>query len=288
MTTHSRATRAQTLTDLGVVVSELLDQVTTRTRVLATAVPSKAGKRTPKRVEHQTTAPGLYVQLEQAAGVRPMRPRPDVDTARTSFLDTARRLGASELEARRMVAGYGVRRTALGDSGPTSSPRYGADITSHAKPGSRPPMSLDAIDLLARIDTDVVALRRRADKAAGIPTLDRTRGFRGEIRHLTWLLSEPDLLPDAWPITVYRAARSWAADARVALSYLAPMMTLNVVCPDCGGELRVRADATSDVWCLGILEGPVLEDDDFPLRCGAVWPRLLWITLLDQAKQTTA
>lgn len=260
MTSHSRATRAQTLTDLGVVVSELLDQVTTRTRVLATAVPSKAGKRTPKRVEHQTTASGLYVQLEQAAGVRPTRARHQHAIATPNLLT----------------------------AGPTSSPRYGADVTSHPKPGSRPPMSLDAIDLLARIDTDAVALRRRADKAAGIPTLDRTRGFRGELRHLTWLLTEPDLLPDAWPLTVYRAARSWSADARVALSYLAPMMTLKPSCPDCGGELRVRADATSDVWCLGILEGPVLEDADFPLRCGAVWPRLLWVTLLDQAKQSTA
>ena len=298
--------RERTLTDLDVIVGELLDEVTTNTLVAFAATgqaPRTDGRPTPKRVRHITHGQGLYVQLEQAAGIRPTAPespRLELDQARSAFVATARRLGATVDEAARMVEGYATRAVpAFTTASATSSPRYGAEPTSHAKPGSRPPMSLDALELLASIDTDAVELRQRADKAAGIPTLTRARGFRGELRHLGWLLRETDthdrpLLSDVWPRRVYSAARAWAADARVALSYLAPVATLNVTCPECGGAgtMRVRADASSDVWCDGRwdIEGPAVEGAPWPVmaRCGAVWPRFTWVQLLDQVQGDTA
>lgn len=259
-------TRALTLIDIGIVIDELLHQVDTREKVDPHAVPGwkppTDGRPTPRRVDHYTRADGLITQLEQAAGRRPIRGIHPEPTPSPGLLE----------------------------AGPTHGPKYGADVTSHSKPGSRPPTSLTALETLANIETAALQLRRDADRAAGLDTLTRGRGIRGEIKHLTWLLTTTragtPLLTDRWATRIYRELRTWAADARVTLSYLAPVATLQVVCPDCGGQLKVRADATSDVWCVGrwTVEGPALPDEPMPVsyRCGAVWPRLTWIQLLDQ------
>lgn len=295
--------RGLLLADLTAVIDELLDHVATREKVDPTAVPGwkppTDGRPTPRRIDHHTHAAGLITQLEQAAGTaRPHATdrRGSIAEARSAFIATARAKGATHADAERMAQGYAVTPTPnLIDAGPAGSPKYGADVTSHTKPGSRPPTSLQALETLANIEAAAVQLRQRADHAANITTLGRSRGIRGELRHLTWLLETAHpggrpLLNDHWGQRIYRETRTWAADARVTLSYLAPIVTLQVVCPDCGGQLKVRADATSDVWCIGRwhVEGPALEVDPWPIsyRCGAVWPRLTWIQLLDTTKGT--
>jgi hypothetical protein len=82
--------------------------------------------------------------------------------------------------------------------------------------------------------------------------------------------------------------QSMVRRARVAASYDAPIKVLrDVYCPDCGGEMRVRADASSAVWCAGswTVEGPALSGDRWPLveRCSATWPRGAWVALLQEA-----
>lgn len=94
--------------------------------------------------------------------------------------------------------------------------------------------------------------------------------------------------------------RSLAARARVAADYDAPPVPLrDVHCRYCGGQLWVRADASSAVWCSGWLpiQGPAEADDpDWPadseswgalgwLRCGARWPRGAWVGLLADAER---
>lgn len=83
--------------------------------------------------------------------------------------------------------------------------------------------------------------------------------------------------------------RALVARARVAAGYDAPVVTLrDVCCPACGGPLMVRADASSAVWCGGVLPvaGPAPADDPdcVPLGwapCGARWPRGGWVQLLE-------
>lgn len=84
--------------------------------------------------------------------------------------------------------------------------------------------------------------------------------------------------------------RGVVAHARIVLHYDAPVVPLRgVFCPDCGGEMRVRADASSAVWCSGTVpvHGPAAEEDgQWPIgfaRCDAKWPRGSWVKLLEQA-----
>lgn len=82
--------------------------------------------------------------------------------------------------------------------------------------------------------------------------------------------------------------RQVVAHARVVLKYDAPKIRLpEVYCPDCGGEMYVRADASSAVWCAGgwVVEGPARLNEPWPVRvrCGATWPRGSWVKLLAEA-----
>ncbi|OLT24372.1 hypothetical protein BJF79_13600 [Actinomadura sp. CNU-125] len=94
--------------------------------------------------------------------------------------------------------------------------------------------------------------------------------------------------------------RAIVGRARIAADYDAPMVPLrDVYCPDCGGPLKVRADASSAVWCDGWVpvHGPAAADDpDWPAdseewgpvgqaRCGASWPRGSWVRLLEEAER---
>lgn len=83
--------------------------------------------------------------------------------------------------------------------------------------------------------------------------------------------------------------RSLVSRARIAAGYDVPVVPLrDVYCPDCGGSMHVRADASSAVWCAGTvpLHGPAAEDGAWPIgyeRCGAKWPRGSWVKLLAEA-----
>jgi hypothetical protein len=49
---------------------------------------------------------------------------------------------------------------------------------------------------------------------------------------------------------IVRRLGALVTTARIALDYDAPIVTLrDVYCPQCGGDLRVRSDASSAVWC---------------------------------------
>jgi hypothetical protein len=139
----------------------------------------------------------------------------------------------------------------------------------HAKPTSRPPLDLSAMDLLADMAAGVRGWRQRLGGRGRRPLV-------GELRALV-----ADL-------------RSWVRTARVALSYDAPVADLpDFACPDCGGSLKVLSDASSDVWCAGgvPVEGPALQGRGWPMRsrpCGATWPRGQWVLLLEQAELVEA
>lgn len=88
--------------------------------------------------------------------------------------------------------------------------------------------------------------------------------------------------------------RALVGRARVAADYDAPAVPLrDVCCPECGGQLRVRKDASSAVWCVGrrdregrrvgprFLAGPALPGEPWPIPvCDATWPRGAWVSLL--------
>lgn len=87
---------------------------------------------------------------------------------------------------------------------------------------------------------------------------------------------------------IARRLRALVARARIAAAYDAPVVPLrDVCCPECGGQLHVRADASSAVWCTGAwtIEGPALTGEPWPVRvrCGATWPRGSWVKLLEEA-----
>jgi hypothetical protein len=150
----------------------------------------------------------------------------------------------------------------------------------HAKPTSRPPLDLSAMDLLADMATGVRAWRQRLGGRGRRPLVGELRALTG-LSHCASDLQLRELLDDL---------RSWVRTARVALAYDAgPVDLPDFVCPDCGGGLKVLADASSDVWCAGGLpmEGPALAWRGWPLRtrgCGATWPRGQWVLLLEQAE----
>ncbi|MFB4306956.1 hypothetical protein [Actinomadura sp. GTD37] len=94
--------------------------------------------------------------------------------------------------------------------------------------------------------------------------------------------------------------RALVSRARVAADYDAPAVPLrDVHCRYCGGQLWVRADASSAVWCSGWLPilGPAAADDpDWSAdceewgpvgfaRCGRSWPRGSWVALLAEAER---
>lgn len=150
----------------------------------------------------------------------------------------------------------------------------------HAKPTSRPPLDLSAMDLLADMAAGVRGWRQRLGGRGRRPLVGELRALVG-LSHCASDLQLRDLVADL---------RSWVRTARVALSYDAPVVDLpDFACPDCGGSLKVLSDASSDVWCAGgvPVEGPALQGRGWPMRsrpCGATWPRGQWVLLLEQAE----
>lgn len=258
--------------EIAVIAAELTTAYSTSTPVDPAAVPGwkpPTGRPAPRKVRHETHAPGLVQQLHDAAGTRPARPT---------------------------TTSGPVPTPALVDAANIRGPRYGADTTGHTKPGSRPPTNLAAVDTLANIHATIRALRCDAHTAAGRRTITRPAPLHRELEHLAWITGYhradgTPAIPDRLAQRILHELRGLSADARVVLSYLAPVVTLRVRCPDCGGEMRVREDATSDVWCIGRipLEGPPVQGGRQPIGhvpCGARWSRFTWVQLLDTTTST--
>lgn len=288
-------TRQRDVEQLAVLVAELVDEFRTTeihdwrpTRdELARTNPAYAAQVTgpdgrarwakdlpaPERRKHQTREAGLLEQLRRGQGRRRAIAKPDP-------------LGYKpDLGYRATVDAWSL----IGDMAPT--PGTGGSGGGHTKPTSRPPAGLQAAETLLEIAADIAAMRARVRHRAG-----RGRGHASEpaamLRELLDLAlratGEGWLVDDRMVRQITAAARSWAASARLALRYDAPVATLRSThCPTCGGQLRVRSDASSNVWCAGVkgrvMEGPALEGDRWPLPdrgCGAKWPRLAWLDLL--------
>jgi hypothetical protein len=164
----------------------------------------------------------------------------------------------------------------------SGSPGWDADgalapLTGRSKPDAAEPIS-DAWHVGQEITTDLDNLA--AELAA--------EGHQGT-------LVDVALADEETGRRIASRLRAFVARARVAAGYDAPVVTLrDRYCPMCSGPLRVRADASSAVWCGGMLavHGPPTADDPdrVPLAwapCGARWPRGGWVALLDEIDQAS-
>lgn len=153
-----------------------------------------------------------------------------------------------------------------------------------SKPGSRTPSADAASSALfdiahgwtvdRRRRVGVRSLRRRLREEAGQKTppgkLPSIVSSLQEIRALAHVLGEEHVLEAA------EAIRSYVQRAKVALSYDAPIVALrDVSCPECGGELKVAEDASTDVFCAN----RECRDEEGRPRS---WPRRNWVFLLEQ------
>jgi hypothetical protein len=128
------------------------------------------------------------------------------------------------------------------------------------KAGSRPPATLDLLDLVHAIDVYLVAQC----------VVARTRPER-----LRSLVSTATIRGDEWTRETCRDLRRFIKTARIYLGYDVPARPLrDTVCGGCGGTLVVAVDADSDVRCVGTDEVP---------SCGTIYPKWQWIDLLEDA-----
>lgn len=156
-------------------------------------------------------------------------------------------------------------------------------VVGGTQPSSTPPGSLDALDLLGDIrtaTTDLTTLMRTALEEDQAPPRELATDLRG-------LVSLASQLDDASPLPAEALdrLRGLISRARILLTYDEPMVQLRwTYCPECGGALMVRRDATSDVRCAGgPVEGPARKGQSWPVvhpGCGAVWARWQWVDLL--------
>lgn len=171
---------------------------------------------------------------------------------------------------------------ATGAAVPGGSPGWDADgalspIVAGGKPESAEPIA-EEWHVGYEIQADLAAIGRDLYE----------QGHRPPATLITIALDHPDV--GEW---IVRRLRSLVARARIAADYDAPIMTLrDYHCPICGGPMRVRQDASSDVWCGGMLPvygpeplSPELAAEPRPIgmmRCQARWPRGGWVNLLAQ------
>jgi hypothetical protein len=143
----------------------------------------------------------------------------------------------------------------------------------HSAPGSRPPASLAAADLLLEIVNEARAART---------LLVGEGGEKGKVEdQLRSLVTYVMHSQEEYSVQhTVRTVRQLVSKARVLLDYEVPSrMLADVVCHECGGGLRVREDASSDVRCAGTPEAEA---------CGTVYRRWEWAALLEQKQQQEA
>jgi len=160
----------------------------------------------------------------------------------------------------------------------------GAEPTSRGKPRSRPPSYAPATAAFDRVvngwatrhdyTPGVWELRRYLRRAAGRQTPDTPRTRVGLTTALHDIRGLAHALGEDHRVEVARVTGLYVAACREALAYEAPLATLrDVACRYCGGPLRVRSDASSDVTCA--THGCVDEGGRRPR-----WARETWHLLL--------
>ncbi|GAA4059735.1 hypothetical protein [Actinomadura miaoliensis] len=173
-----------------------------------------------------------------------------------------------------VIAATGDRgHVVAGAAVPHRSPGWDEDgalapLSNSGRPGSAEPVT-EAWHIAREIDQAVDELVEQL----------RAEGHRGGLVDIA-------LADERVGARIVARLRGLVARARIAADYDAPIVPLrDVCCPDCGGELRVRQDASSAVWCTGswIVEGPAPRGEPWPVRafCGARWPRGAWVALLE-------
>lgn len=153
-------------------------------------------------------------------------------------------------------------------------------------PGSASPSAAlisDTLDQINRESAEVLhRLRGMGVVPARIP--DQRRTVVGDIlaiRAAVHALGDPAEVAE-----VAASPRFWVHQARIALTYEAPVKVLrDHRCPFCQGELHVRADDSSPVRCAGHPGGggsaprPPCRDGEGRPRS---WPKGAWVLLLDR------
>ncbi|GLY81856.1 hypothetical protein [Actinoallomurus iriomotensis] len=290
---RSEETPAEALARL---VGELVDTVQTTAEVTRYRRVRRGPDRTIAVIDlttHRTRAPGIIDQLHaiQAAAKtvavdRYRWVRNDDDPCPSGTVCAHGRWVYLRTE-RRPAAPYGI--VTIGDAIPQGSPGWDADGALSPMPSgksfeSRSPATA-ALELLLDIRAGVTELREQL--GATTPQPSTKRGLR-ELVGLVLAVHEDDAHRVAGRV------RSWVSTAKILLGYEAPIVALrDMYCRYCGGQLMVRADASSAVWCDGYvpIHGPAREGGTWPIdwvRCGASWPRGSWVALLDEMKGLSA
>lgn len=128
------------------------------------------------------------------------------------------------------------------------------------KPKSKPPATLDMMELVGAIDTMLNNMGAEG------------KARRDRLRHLVSMSIRID--EREWTDRVTVQVRRFIKTARIMLQYDVPSRVLrDVVCGECGGALVVAIDATSDVRCVGGEE---------TTACGQVYRRYEWVDLLER------
>lgn len=292
-------TRAEELADL---VAELVDEVRTDepvTRYREVRRGDRTVKTADPRARHVTREPGLLDQLHAIKGAVRTVPvkiyrweRDEDDPCRGARGDDRECWHGRYVYVRteqRPVRGVVTAGAAI----PSGSPGWDSDGALNPLRSlgfeSRSPAT-SAVELYDDIRRGVDRLRRDLRAAAGRSWGGR-KAPKDALRELVGLVAnvDGDTADDA-----VRQVRGWVSTARILLRYDAPIVALrDVVCGQCEGELQVRADASTPVWCAGhpavTVYGPALPDQDWPVTyppivgCGEKYPRGSWIRLLEQA-----
>lgn len=157
-----------------------------------------------------------------------------------------------------------ARMPSSGNGGPSCNPN---------KSGSRPPVNMAPLNLIEQIAEEAAALFSKLSLYCG------EIAPRGVKRKLIDVLCNIRIMcrriSQTHPQLVHEAARAfstWVRQARIMLNYESRMKLLaDTSCGDCGGNLTVAEDASTDVRCVG---------NDVSGSCGRIYRRESWVMLI--------